>query len=97
MGSVNNACIVCKLYFIFRYVVYECVGGSQRGAGSERRSRQPDVLPATHHPNKEQNMIDLQFLYYALQEKQAQHAARPTRDLEIDIRMIEGTIWKIMN
>lgn len=42
-------------------------------------------------------MIDLQFLYYALQEKQAQHAARPTRDLEIDIRMIKGAIWKIMN
>ena len=42
-------------------------------------------------------MIDLSFLYYALQEKQEQYAARPTRSLEIDIRMIEGTIWKIMN
>ena len=97
MGSVNNACTLCKPCFIFCGVVCECVGGSQRGAGSERRSRQPDVLPATHHTNMEQNMIDLQFLYFALQEKQAQHAARPTRDLEIDIRMIKGTIWKIMN
>ena len=66
-------------------------------AGSERRSRQPDVLPATHHHNTEHNMIDLQFLYYALQEKQAQYAARPTRSLEIDIRMIKGTIWKLHN
>lgn len=42
-------------------------------------------------------MIDLNFLYYALQEKQAQYAARPTRSLEIDIRMIKGTIWKLHN
>ena len=42
----------------------------------------------------EADMIDRNFLIYALQEKQQQYETRPSRQLEIDIDMIWRELCK---